>query len=59
MKKFRNALLLFALTFINYASPFAQSPRDGSEVIGRWDLTVTIEDKELKELGLFRHGLMQ
>jgi hypothetical protein len=58
MKIFRNALLMFALTLIIHASPLAQSSQDGSAVIGRWNLTVVIEDEELEELGLFRHGLM-
>ncbi len=58
MKIFRNFLLLLALTFVIHACPLAQSSRDGSEVIGRWNLTVVIEDEELERLGLFRHGLM-
>jgi hypothetical protein len=58
MKKFRNLILilLFPLMLPNYMS--AQSPNDGSEVIGRWNLTITIEDQQLQNLGLFRHGLM-
>ncbi len=36
----------------------AQTSNDGFEVIGRWNLTITIEDNEMEELGLFRHGLM-
>jgi hypothetical protein len=58
MKIVKNAMLLLAFTFIIHASLLAQSQKNGSEVIGRWNLTVIIEDKELKELGLFRHGLM-
>jgi len=58
MKILRNALLLLAITLTFQASSCAQSPRDGSEVIGRWNLTVVIEDAELEKLGLFRHGLM-
>jgi hypothetical protein len=27
-------------------------------LLGRWDLTIVIEDEELEDLGLFRHGLM-
>ena len=58
MKKMKNIflLLVFALFAQGYAS--AQSPVEGSEVIGRWDLTFAIEDNAMKELGLFRHGLM-
>ena len=58
MKLFKNSLLLLSLSMIIHTSTFAQTPGDGSEVIGRWNLTVVIEGKELAELGLFRHGLM-
>jgi hypothetical protein len=58
MKIFKNALLLLALTLIIHCSPLAQSSQNGFEVIGRWNLTVVIEDAELEKLGLFRHGLM-
>ncbi len=58
MKTFINTMLLLALTLILHSSTLAKSPQDGSEVIGRWNLTVVIEDNELEELGLFRHGLM-
>jgi hypothetical protein len=58
MKKLRNTFLLLALSLMIFSSAMAQSASDGSEVIGRWNLTVVIEGKELAELGLFRHGLM-
>ncbi len=58
MKIIKNTLLILAFILTTHASPLAQSSQDGSEVIGRWNLTVVIEDKELEELGLFRHGLM-
>jgi hypothetical protein len=58
MKKLLTTLVLTALTLIINYSAMAQSKRDGSEVIGRWNLTIAIEDKDLEELGLFRHGLM-
>ena len=48
--------IFFAMIF-HFTSP-AQTAGDGSEVIGRWNLTFVIEGKELEELGLFRHGLM-
>ena len=57
MKIFRTTMLILAFTFILHSSLFAQS-RGGSEVVGRWNLTLIIENKELEELGLFRHGLM-
>lgn len=40
------------------AALVAQPSDEASEVIGRWNLTITIEDDDLEELGLFRHGLM-
>ncbi len=58
MKIFRNALFILALILTIHASACAQAARNGSEVIGRWNLTVVIEDAELERLGLFRHGLM-
>lgn len=58
MKKLRNTFFLLALTLMIYSPAIAQPAGDGSEVIGRWNLTVVIEGKELAELGLFRHGLM-
>ncbi len=58
MKIFRHAVLMLALTLVIHASPSVVSAQDGSEVIGRWNLTVVIEDAEMEKLGLFRHGLM-
>lgn len=58
MKALLKNLLLPALVLFIHCSLLAQSARDGSEVIGRWNLTMVIEDAELEELGLFRHGLM-
>jgi hypothetical protein len=58
MKTIINSLIFCALTVIINLSAIAQSAPEGSEVIGRWDLTVVIEDKDMQELGLFRHGLM-
>ncbi len=52
--------LLFAIIFVVMLPALlaAQYSPDGAEVIGRWNITVVIEDEELEELGLFRHGLM-
>lgn len=58
MKALRNTSFTLALILATIFSACAQSPQDGSEVIGRWNLTVVIEDAELEKLGLFRHGLM-
>ena len=58
MKKLRNTLLMLVFILAFQASGFAKSDGDRLDIIGRWNLTVVIEDKELEELGLFRHGLM-
>jgi hypothetical protein len=58
MKIFRNLLMFLALALIMSGPALAQSANDGSEVIGRWNLTIVIGDAELQKLGLFRHGLM-
>ena len=49
-------MLLFVLSV--HSTLLAQSANNGSEVIGRWDLTIVIEGDDLADLGLFRHGLM-
>ncbi|MBN1985144.1 MAG: DUF1080 domain-containing protein [Prolixibacteraceae bacterium] len=58
MKKLKNNLLLLVLALALYFPAMAQSSQNGSEVIGRWDLTIVIEGDDLEDLGLFRHGLM-
>ncbi len=58
MKKLRNALLLFMLVSFAQSSVLAQPATKGSDVIGRWDLTIVIEGSDLEGLGMFRHGLM-
>ncbi|GAP68969.1 hypothetical protein BA6E_106111 [Bacteroidales bacterium 6E] len=58
MKKQNIFLILLAWMLISGASAFAQSNDDGQAVIGRWNLNFTFEDAAMKELGLFRHGLM-
>lgn len=55
-KLFTLAILLMALPIFT-VSLNAQDNVPGSEIIGKWDLTVTIEDEALENLGLFRHGL--
>lgn len=57
MKTFKNALLLF-ITVLLLPVALSAQPFEGAEVIGRWNITVTIDDDELEDLGLFRHGLM-
>jgi hypothetical protein len=58
MNRVKNALLLLVMALMIHVSLPAQTAGDGSEVIGRWNLTFKIEGKELEALGLFRHGLM-
>lgn len=58
MKTFRNTLLLLALSVIMGSSAIAQAAADGSEIIGRWNLTIMLENKTTDDPGLFRHGLM-
>ncbi|MDD2381707.1 MAG: DUF1080 domain-containing protein [Mariniphaga sp.] len=58
MKNFKNIFSLLAFSLLFGSAIMAQSVRDGSEAIGRWDLTIFIEDQQLNNLGLFRHGLM-
>ncbi len=51
--------VIFALVLMFMpASLMGQPTRDGSAVIGRWNLTVIIEDQQLEALGIFRYGLM-
>jgi hypothetical protein len=52
--------LILPLTFI-LCSVFlsnAQRVESDSPLIGSWDLTITMEQEQLENLGLFRHGLM-
>lgn len=58
MKFIKNAFAVLVFTLTIFSSAFSQQANNGHEVIGRWNLTFVIEDKEMKELGLFRHGLM-
>lgn len=52
----KKALLLFTILLLPVVL-VAQESLPGSEVFGKWDITVTIEDEELENLGLFRHGV--
>ena len=58
MKKRNAFLLLFAFTLIGFVPSQAQRVEGNSDVIGKWDLTITMEEDQLKNLGIFRHGLM-
>jgi len=58
MKKIKALSLLFLFVLIGFVPAHAQRVESDSPLIGRWDLTIKIDDAQLKNLGLFRHGLM-
>ena len=58
MKRLSISLLFAIIAQFMFFNLHGQSDPNGTEVIGRWDLTITIEDNQLENLGLFRHGLM-
>ncbi len=58
MKKLKIPLFLIVFTIIEFSSAVAQRVESDSPLIGKWDLTITMEEEQLKNLGLFRHGLM-
>lgn len=58
MKKFKTTLLLFLISCIGLTTAQAQRVESDSELIGKWDLTITMEKEQLENLGIFRHGLM-
>jgi len=51
-------LFLLVLTTIGFSTAHAQRVESDSELIGKWDLTITMEEDQLENLGVFRHGLM-
>lgn len=58
MKKLKTFLLLFVFTLIGFISVQAQRVESDSDLIGKWDLTINMEQEQLENLGMFRHGLM-
>jgi len=58
MKKLKAFLLLFVFTLIGFVPVKAQRVESDSPLIGRWDLTINMTPDQIKNLGLFRHGLM-
>ncbi len=58
MKTIRISIALISLLTLIHWSTVAKTTQNEFDVIGKWNLTISIEDKELAELGLFRHGLM-
>lgn len=58
MNHFKSIVLLFSIFMLMGSVAIAQSTNEGDEILGRWDLTITIDDQQRENLGLFRHGLM-
>ena len=51
-------ILLFVFTLTAFVHAQAQRVESDSPLIGKWDLTITMDEDQLENLGLFRHGLM-
>lgn len=58
MNRLKTFLPLLVFALIGFAPAQAQRVESDSELIGKWDLTITMEEEQLKNLGIFRHGLM-
>lgn len=57
MNKLKTIFLLTIFSVV-LTSVQAQRVESNSELIGKWDLTITMEKEQLENLGMFRHGLM-
>ncbi len=51
-------IILFLFTLIGFFSTQAQRVESDSPLIGKWDLTINMDDDQIENLGLFRHGLL-
>ena len=58
MKKQIAFLLLLVFALIGFMPSQAQRVESDSDVIGKWDLTIMMEQDQIENLGIFRHGLM-
>jgi len=58
MKKIKNLILSLAFLLISVFLSNAQRVESESPLIGSWNLTITMEQDQLENLGLFRHGLI-
>jgi hypothetical protein len=58
MKNVKIILFLVVFTIAGFTTAQAQRVESDSPLIGKWDLTITMEEDQLENLGLFRHGLM-
>ncbi len=58
MKNLKIIFLLLVFTLIGFVPTQAQRVESDSPLIGKWDLTINMTNKQIENLGLFRHGLM-
>jgi len=58
MKTLNFLLFLTILNLVGLTNVLAQRVESDSPLIGKWDLTIMIEEDQMKNLGMFRHGLM-
>ena len=58
MKTLNFILFLTILNLVGLTNVLAQRVESDSPLIGKWDLTIMIEEDQMKNLGMFRHGLM-
>ena len=56
MKNLKITLFLVVFTLVGFTTAQAQRVESDSELIGTWDLTITMEEDQLENLGMFRHG---
>jgi hypothetical protein len=58
MKTTKSFFFLFVFAVVGLTTLQAQRVESDSPLIGKWDLTITMEQDQLENLGMFRHGLM-
>jgi hypothetical protein len=58
MKNVKNTLFLIIFTLFSVTTAQAQRVESDSPLIGKWDLTITMDEDQLENLNMFRHGLM-
>ena len=58
MRNLKSILLLAVIAMLGFTAVQAQRVESESPLLGSWDLTITMDEDQLENLGLFRHGLM-
>ena len=58
MKNLKFTLLLFVFAIVAINAAQAQRVESDADLIGKWDLTIMMEEDQLENLGIFRHGLI-